>query len=574
MRSHHVGALGLTAVLVLAATGAALADGQAARPSEPRLEVVPGIAWEVGTRTWFSTGRLKTDLFDTTGSVLVSRLTYDGLTATSAEAHFRGDLRSGVFVKGIVGGGSVIGGKMHDEDFPPVTVPYSNTLQTQKDGDLTYGAIDLGYTFWNWGRSLSGGLKDGSVAGPDRRLGAFLGYHYWRERLNTYGCTDVSAGLICSPPIPSTQNTLDNEAIWRSLRLGIVGDYQMSSRVKVTGEVAYVRSWLDNTDFHNLRPDIYGLKEDGTGNGVQAEVVVAYQVNDTLSLGVGARWWHLATGDGLAHFEDTPGGGIPQVIKFETDRYGVFLQGSYKLSGVDRGPGAVKDAPDRAYVWAGLYAGLNSGYGWGAARPGIAASSANAATSLAIGDVPSGISYDTAGYVSGGQAGYNARLGRMLMGVEADFDVAHIAGTGSVTSTITPFNITIDQRVDWFGTVRGRVGVFPADNLMLFAAGGFAYGETKLNAAVVGPVRTACVAATTCSAGSGSGISIGWTLGAGFEYGLAPNLAFRAEYLYVDLEDRSVQTRETATGAFAPFIYTVRSDFDFHVLRSGVSYKF
>ncbi len=573
MGSHKVCAAGIAAALLLAGVSGALADGTPPPGSEPRLQAVPGITWEVGTRTWYSTGRLQKDLFDTTGSLLVSRLTYDNLSGLSAEGYFRGDHRSGVFVKGTIGGGSVIGGKMNDEDFPPVTVPYSNTLQRHKDGELTYGSIDLGYTFWERGATYRGGLKDESPVGTSQRLGVFLGYHHWRERLNTYGCTNVSGGVICSPAIPSTQNTLDNEAIWRSLRLGIVGDHQLGPRVKVTGEVAYVRSWLDNTDFHNLRPDILPLKEDGTGNGVQAEVIVSYQVSEALSLGVGARWWHLATSDGHSHFEDTPGGGSPQAIKFEADRYGVFLQGSYKI--VDRRSGSIKDAPaEPPYVWTGFYAGFNSGYAWGEAAPGVTADSANAATSLAIGDAPSGMSYDTAGYVSGGQAGYNFRHGRALFGVEADFGLAHIAGTGSVTSTVTPFNTTIDQRVDWFGTLRGRVGVVAAGNLMLFASGGLAYGETKLNAAVVGAVGSACAVATTCSIGSANGISIGWTVGAGFEYALASNLTFRGEYLYVDLGERSVHTQETATGGFTPFNYTVRSDFDFHVLRSGVSYKF
>jgi opacity protein-like surface antigen len=571
MGSHHVGAAGMAAALALTGVSGALAGDTPVDGSGPRLQAVPGIIWEVGTRTWYSTGRIQNDLFDTTGALLVSRLTYDNLTGVSAEGYFRADHRSGVFAKGTIGGGSVIGGKMNDEDFPPVTVPYSNTLQRHKDGDLTYGSIDLGYTFWDRGGFSQGGE---AVAGQGR-LGAFLGYHQWRERLNTYGCTNVSGGVICDPAIPTTQNTLDNEAIWRSLRLGVVGDTRLGPRVKVTGEVAYVRSWLDGTDFHNLRPDILPLKENGTGDGVQAEVIVSYQVSEALSLGLGARWWRLSTSDGLAHFEDTPGGGSAQVIKFETGRYGVFLQGSYKLADADRTPGSIKDDPvSRPYVWSGSYAGLNSGYGWGAAKPGIGADSANAAISLTIGDVPSGMSYDTAGYVSGGLAGYNARLGPMLVGVEADLSLAHIAGTGSITSTVTPFNTTIDQRVDWFGTLRGRIGTFPAHNLMLFASGGLAYGETKLNAAVVGPVGTACAVAATCSISSANGISIGWAVGAGLEYALASNLTFKGEYLYVDLGDRSVHTQETATGGLLPFSYTARSDFNFHVLRSGVNYKF
>src|ERR1700694_2919197 len=159
MGSRHIGAVGVAAALTLAGAGYAWGDGTPSRASEPRLEVAPGITWEVGTRTWYSTGRLQKDLFDTTGSLLVSRLTYENLTGVSAEGYCRADHRSGAFVRGYIGGGSVIGGKMNDEDFPPVTVPFSNTRQRHKDGDLTYGSIDIGYTFWNRGAPALAGLK-------------------------------------------------------------------------------------------------------------------------------------------------------------------------------------------------------------------------------------------------------------------------------------------------------------------------------------------------------------------------------------------------------------------------------
>src|SRR5215471_13696158 len=134
-----------------------------------------GIDWEVGGRSWFSTGRYKKDLWDSNiHSILNSRLTYDNLTAQAAEAFFRGNIAGGLFVKGTVGGGSITGGKMNDEDFPPLAVPfYSNTLSQQRDGNLSYFNADVGYDFL---RSRGPGWES--------RLGGFVGYGYWRERLN------------------------------------------------------------------------------------------------------------------------------------------------------------------------------------------------------------------------------------------------------------------------------------------------------------------------------------------------------------------------------------------------------
>jgi hypothetical protein len=35
--------------------------------------------------------------------------------------------------------------------------------------------------------------------------------------------------------------------------------------------------------------------------------------------------------DGRMRFDQVTAGGVPQVLDFETERYGVFVQGSYKF---------------------------------------------------------------------------------------------------------------------------------------------------------------------------------------------------------------------------------------------------
>jgi opacity protein-like surface antigen len=569
MRSHHVrGTAVVLALGVLGVGGAALADGL---PGKPKFEVLPGTVWEVGTRVWYSTGSITKDLYDTSGTLAISRLTYDDLTAYSAEGFFRGDHWSGLFLKGYIGGGSVIGGRLNDEDFPPVTIPYSSTLSDQKDGNLTYWSIDLGYTFWDTTKR-GGGIKDEVVLGPGHRLGAFIGYHYWRERVNTYGCSQLAASPICVPSIPGSQNVLDNEATWRSLRLGMVGDWYLTPRVRVTGEVAYVRTQLDNIDLHNLRPDIKGVKEDGTGDGVQAEIVVSYAVTDALSVGVGGRYWYMRTDDGHTHFENTAAGGAPQVVKYEADRYGVFLQGTYKLNGVADGCCAsVKDAPAATpFAWRGFYFGVNAGYGWGATDVGVAGLSPLGDFHLDF-EVPIGFHYDTGGFVGGVQAGYNVQMGRWVLGVEADIDYARISGTESITLIdLGVFNTTAEQRVSWLGTVRGRAGILPMPSLLLYGTAGLAYGETRLRGGVV-QFGAPCGIAE-CSFGSASGVSTGWTAGAGFEYALDRRTSIKGEYLFVDLGDKSVNV--TAPLGFPPANYRITSDFDFHLLRAGLNFKF
>ena len=305
---RRVGGIALVAV-ALVSGGATIAAASDPTPYRP---------WslEVGARYWYSTGKSSKDLYDTTGALLISRLTYDELTAHSGEVFFRGDTRFGLFLKGYYGGGSINKGHLIDEDFPPVVVPYSNTTSEQKGGSLNIGNIDLGYSF---------------LQTPTHRLGAFIGYHFWKERYDAYGCRQNATSPICVPTIPTSVAVISQENDWRSLRLGVIGDWRISPFLTLTGEAAYARTRLDGVDQHHLRPAINPLPEDGDGHGVMLEAILNWQVTEAFNLGVGGRYWRLGKTDGHSHFEQTPGGGFAQVLKWDIERYGGFLQGSLKF---------------------------------------------------------------------------------------------------------------------------------------------------------------------------------------------------------------------------------------------------
>jgi len=59
----------------------------------------------------------------------------------------------------MIGVGSIASGRLLDEDFPPVTFPYSETSSTT-NGSLSYGTVDLGYAI---------------VRQPNIRFGGFVG---------------------------------------------------------------------------------------------------------------------------------------------------------------------------------------------------------------------------------------------------------------------------------------------------------------------------------------------------------------------------------------------------------------
>ena len=411
--------VGLAGIGMLAS--GAIADGL---PQTSAVPVGIGIDWEVGARFWYSTGHYKKDLFDSIQhSVLNSRLTYDQLTGQSAEAFFRANIPGGLFVKGMVGGGSITEGKMDDEDFPPLAVPvYSNTLSQQRDGNLSYFNADVGYNFLNH-----------RGVGWEHHVGAFVGYGYWRERLNTFGCDQLNPLAVNESChlLGSSFNGLDNDTTWRMVRVGVAGDTRFG-QWKLAGEAAYVYGRADATDWHNQRPDIRGLREDATGGGVQLEAVVSYFLTPSFSVGAGARYWHIS-GDGNSHFEDKFGGN-PGPIKLEFERYGVFVQGSLAFGGETVAMASIKDDSNLYHTppsWTGAYWGLNVGYGTSSSFQDI-----NGVNPFGVGLAASGYigreafsNVDTRGFFGGAQAGYNMQIGRGVVGIEADLSWAHDSGS-------------------------------------------------------------------------------------------------------------------------------------------------
>jgi hypothetical protein len=281
---------------------------------------------EVGLRFWYGQGSTAKNLYDPSGAFLVSRLTYGSLSIFSAEAFGRFDLNTGWYLKGFVGGGGFRKGTLKDEDFPPFISPYSATLSVLSDSYPVYSTVDVGYNV---------------LRGGDFQVGAFMGYNYLREVVSAQGCGQVGFNpLICGfVPVPGTFKVITQSNSWQSMRLGLDGTYDITNRLKLSAEAAFLPLvWLGGTDAHWLRistnpGDFTGpIPEDGTGWGLQLEGGLNYRVTDNINVGVGGRYWHMQT-HGLTHFEGHVVGfaASPQPVDWKTDSYGVFLQTSLKL---------------------------------------------------------------------------------------------------------------------------------------------------------------------------------------------------------------------------------------------------
>ena len=291
--------------------------------------VAPGYAFEVGARYWYSSGRLAKDLYDDPRftSDIVSRLTYDGLTSHSFEVFGKINLPSSLFVKGYAGISGLSKGSLNDEDFPPLTIPQSSTMSSQSGGRLGYLTADLGYGF---------------AVNPNTNVSLFAGYGYVGEKVNAYGCNQIGSNpFICVPTIGSSVLGITEDAHWHVARLGVGVAFKPIERLTLSMEAAWLPVvQLRSHDTHWLRlGSTFGsfsgpIPETAAGTGFQLEALLAYQVWDCFSVGLGGRYWRFDARGG-ADLEQMVVGitnPVTQPIEFVSERYGVFLQGSYKFN--------------------------------------------------------------------------------------------------------------------------------------------------------------------------------------------------------------------------------------------------
>jgi outer membrane immunogenic protein len=181
------------------------------------------------------------------------------------------------------------------------------------------------------------------------------------------------------------------------------------------------------------------------------------------------------------------------------------------------------------YNWTGFYIGINGGGAWGDS------------TWDSIG------TFDVAGFLVGGTAGYNWQAGQFVFGLEGDYAWTGIDGTSSAACATG-----CKTSNSWLATVRGRIG-YAYDRFLPYITGGLALGDIKAN-------QPGFVGAHDFNAG--------WTLGGGFEFVNAGTWSAKAEYLYIDLGKFNCGL------ACGNGINPDNVSFSTHVVRGGVNFRF
>jgi outer membrane immunogenic protein len=158
------------------------------------------------------------------------------------------------------------------------------------------------------------------------------------------------------------------------------------------------------------------------------------------------------------------------------------------------------------------------------------------------------------GFIAGGTIGGNLQLGgRWLVGIDLSFsDISGSFGPGNLGQPNGGgWNCASGPcrtEVEWFGTLRGRVGP-TFGRTLVYATGGLAFGHLKAG------IDNSLTFQTDHT-------NVGWTVGGGIEHMLHSNWSAKIEYLHVDLGWTSV-----SNGFF-------KADAEFDLVRAGLNYRF
>jgi outer membrane immunogenic protein len=214
------------------------------------------------------------------------------------------------------------------------------------------------------------------------------------------------------------------------------------------------------------------------------------------------------------------------------------------------------------YNWTGLYVGLNAGYSWGKQdnslqTPGGAIIGGNSNSDKIN------------GFIGGGQIGYNWQINQWVLGLEGDFQGSGQKGNGTfgipgfdpcAPVAVCPVPASVvgyTDKLDWFGTVRGRIG-YAFDRWLPYLTGGWAFGHGTISGTSAGGI---------VGTFSGSNTYSGWTVGAGLEWALTDYWSAKAEYLYIDFGNGP-------TIALTPAVNFVSGKMTDNIVRLGVNYHF
>lgn len=224
--------------------------------------------------------------------------------------------------------------------------------------------------------------------------------------------------------------------------------------------------------------------------------------------------------------------------------------------------------PSVTQAWAGPYAGLFAGNGWGRAR---ASSPHDANSGFFYNWTGNDYAFAADGFFGGGVLGASGQSGPLVFGLEGEIGTLRLRGS-AVDPNFQPGTVPLADTAtrfesDLYAAAYGRLGV-ASGSVLLYGKGGVAL--LRAEASTIDPCANTAGCGTTTLTMRGSQTLVGWSAGGGIEWRFRSPWSARAEYAYFDFGSIDTAGASSVPGEYYRQAIAVTA----HTVKVGLYYRF
>lgn len=217
-----------------------------------------------------------------------------------------------------------------------------------------------------------------------------------------------------------------------------------------------------------------------------------------------------------------------------------------------------QELPPNPFSWQGFYIGLNLGGTFGETEANDTREYTN--FTFVNNEHAESWRYDTAGFTGGIQWGYLWQCGHFVYGVETDIGFLDVDGDGTLNGDEVDANSSTSSNFYW--STRARFG-WAFNRLLLYATGGSITVNYDMS-----------VSGLPGDQDSKAELRPGWIGGGGIEYAFNDRWSIKAEYLYFELENGTMDLHSTRSVGGDSDVFQFDHQSYGHIVRLGVNYHF
>jgi opacity protein-like surface antigen len=272
------------------------------------------------------------------------------------------------------------------------------------------------------------------------------------------------------------------------------------------------------------------LNTTGIGNYGQFGVGVAGQIKDTGWLGYIRADYRIG--------DDIQGWSLNAGVRYQ------FSPDMVAQPHITKGPAPEPVAASAPYNWTGFRVGAMLGADWGYTNWTFIPPNGSGSLSPRF-----------AGILPGGLIGYDYQIGNWVIGAAGDMGWTNAHGSSACPNN---YFFSCENQADWLATATGRIGyTFWNDRVLTYAKAGLAIGRFSTGYSCnTGSQPQTILVADGCPGNTTADTNVGWTVGAGTEFGLTKDWSAFAETNYFNL---GTHTEELIAidNSFAPEPFTI-----------------